>query len=256
MTHCIDNPSSCGFPDASNTGVPAGTNLTVVNGDMTVNGSGTTLTGLDVRGCIRVTATNVTIRNSKVTCLTAVYGIVYVTTATGLVDHVQVSCGNRGGSATGIGEDSYSGTLTTNAINVSGCENGWDIDTKTTVTNSWCHDLFDGSGNHTDCIQGIMETNVTFQHNTLDARGDTTSAIEADGQDGQVKAHLHVLDNLLNGGAFTLYCPGRSTATDTVVTNNRFGPDHAFGFSVSCAKPTVTWSGNVRDVDGSNLPAA
>ena len=33
---CMPKPSACGFPDATNTGVPPGTPLTVVNGTVTL----------------------------------------------------------------------------------------------------------------------------------------------------------------------------------------------------------------------------
>jgi hypothetical protein len=65
---CLANPHVCGFPDATNTGVPAGTALTVVTGNVVLSTLGMTYQGKDVRGCITVTAPNVTIKNVKVTC--------------------------------------------------------------------------------------------------------------------------------------------------------------------------------------------
>src|SRR2546427_3410110 len=54
------------YPDATNTGVPAGTALTVVNGDVTISTAGMIYENKDVRGCITVNAANVIIRKSKV----------------------------------------------------------------------------------------------------------------------------------------------------------------------------------------------
>jgi len=53
-------------PVASNTGVPAGTVLTVHNGDMTISTPGTVLDSLDIHGRVSVTAANVTIKRCRV----------------------------------------------------------------------------------------------------------------------------------------------------------------------------------------------
>jgi hypothetical protein len=42
-----------------------------------------------------------------------------------------------------------------------------------------------------------------------------------------------------------LYCP--TTTVNFVVTNNRLYYFDAYGYSVHCAQPAVTWSGNVND---------
>jgi len=49
---------------AGSVGVPAGTALTVHDGDLTITTPGTVIDGLDVRGFVRVKAANVVIRNS------------------------------------------------------------------------------------------------------------------------------------------------------------------------------------------------
>ncbi len=53
-------------PTTSNTGVPAGTNLTTVNGDIVVTAAGTLVENKEVIGFIKVKAANVTIRNCYV----------------------------------------------------------------------------------------------------------------------------------------------------------------------------------------------
>jgi hypothetical protein len=57
-------PPSGGPPGDANTGVPAGTQLTVYDGNLTITVAGTVIDGLDVRGFVRVRAANVVIRNS------------------------------------------------------------------------------------------------------------------------------------------------------------------------------------------------
>lgn len=53
-------------PGPSTTGVPAGTRLTRHDGDLTISKKGTVVDGLDVRGLVKITADDVTIRNSVV----------------------------------------------------------------------------------------------------------------------------------------------------------------------------------------------
>jgi hypothetical protein len=55
-----------GKPNASNTGVPTGTELVVRHGDIYVTEGGTVLDGLDIRGHVIVKAANVVIKNSIV----------------------------------------------------------------------------------------------------------------------------------------------------------------------------------------------
>jgi len=58
-------------PGPGNTGVPAGTPLTVVTGDQTYSTAGQVVTGLDIHGFVKVTARNVTIRDSVIYSITA-----------------------------------------------------------------------------------------------------------------------------------------------------------------------------------------
>ena len=61
------SPSPPRFPDASNTGVPAGTTLVGYSGPTTISTPGTVIDGRTL-GCVRVTAPGVVIRNSRLSC--------------------------------------------------------------------------------------------------------------------------------------------------------------------------------------------
>ena len=63
---CAGSPSSCGYPDGSNTGIPAGVALKASR-SVTADKPGQVIDGLDITGEINVTAPNVTIRNTRVT---------------------------------------------------------------------------------------------------------------------------------------------------------------------------------------------
>lgn len=59
-------PPTSGRPDGGSTGVPSGIKLKVHEGDLTITEKGTVVDGLDVRGAIRIKASDVTIKNTKV----------------------------------------------------------------------------------------------------------------------------------------------------------------------------------------------
>lgn len=220
---------------------------------MTLSTAGQIYADKDVHGCILVTAPNVVIMDVKVSC-TGNY-VIDVTsgssTASARIQDTTVDCSSNWGG-TGIGEHN----LTVLRVNVSNCVNGFDVDSNTTIQDTYCHDLTDEVVHpdaHTDCVQGIMTHDVTIEHNTLIAGHFTTSAVG-----GGVAGVRWVVDNnLLDGGAAAVYCNGGTAGVGSQVTNNRFGsngwdyPTYAF----FCNQPNVAWSGNVRDAAGTALAA-
>jgi hypothetical protein len=65
---CFATPGKCGFPDPAfgNVGVPAGTKMVEVKGNVEADEEGVTLKDLNVRGTIVVSANKVTIEDSRV----------------------------------------------------------------------------------------------------------------------------------------------------------------------------------------------
>jgi hypothetical protein len=250
-------PSS-GFPNASNTGA-RGT-LTAVQGNVTLSTAGQVYEGRDVSGCITVTAPNVTIRNVKVTC-GQFWGINYQGQGGGrmLVEDTTVVCtGFNAGRS--IGDSNY----TTRRVNVTGCADGWNADHDVLIEDSYCHDQpseLDSSGHdnglHVDCIQGVQTSNVTIRHNTLIAPFYATSAIGGCCIPGAtVRTNWQVVNNLLDGGGFTIYCFRAGTEVNSIVSGNRFGPggwNHSY--ADDCNDGGLVWTGNVRDATGASLPA-
>lgn len=55
------------FPNASNTGIPAGTNLTNYSGSCTITAANTTIDAKNINCSLIIRASNVTIKNSKIT---------------------------------------------------------------------------------------------------------------------------------------------------------------------------------------------
>lgn len=246
-TNCIANPARCGFPDATNTGVPAGTQLTAVNGDLTITTANTVVTGKDVNGCIVVKASNVVIRNSRVNCPfnSAIRG-----TGIALVEDTEVICGPNG--FTGI-----SSALVIRRVHIRGCENGLDAINGMLVEDTYIHDLNGCCGNHTDGMQIDQVGGVVVRHNTV-VGGPLpagNAAITLWDEASGVQTHdLLITGNLLAGGGYTLRCGRYGTAVNVVVSGNRFVAG-AYGYAWGCDAGGEVWSGNIDDA-GRTLKAA
>lgn len=252
--NCLANLAGCGLPYAGNTGVPAGTALTVVNGNVTLSTPGQVYEGKDVRGCVRVTAANVTIRNSRITCGGVEAGGDYVrirSSSTGLtVTDTEVNCGDNFGI--GIG----SANFTAVRVNVHHCENGFDVSSpgNVVVRDSYVHDLWAENGAHADGMQwGEGASNITIDHNTIVNENGQTSAIIMWDESGAQNNNVLITRSLLAGGGYTLYCGRFGSSSNVVITNNRFSPGQ-YKYADSCVAPHVTtWSGNVLDSTGQSI---
>jgi len=212
--NCAAKPSACGFPDGANTGVPAGTGLTVVSGDLRITQAGAVVDGKDIRGCVDVRAPKVTIRRSRITC-TSLYGIASFTESYQggglLVEDVEIDCHNSNTTAVG----SYG--LTARRLNIHGCENGFDVDTDVTVVDSYMHNFYEGATGHADGVQLAIGARLVVRHNTILQDIGTSALIS----NGTTNSDVLLAGNLLAGGAYTLYCPKVGGAAYRVV-DNRF----------------------------------
>jgi hypothetical protein len=240
-TGCQANPSRCGYPDKTNTGVPAGTTLTKVNGDMTIDTPNAVVDGKDIAGCVNVTAPGVTIKRSKITCNSflaiSVAGSARTAGAARLsVQDVEVVCG---GNTTAIGD----ANVTVQRAYLHGCENGFDLDRDGTVQDTYITDIVEVNGGHGDGMQFAgTPTNIVVTHNTIIVK-EVTSALNWTGQ----TVSFHAENNLLAGGAYTVYCPRVAVPAGAFkVINNRFG-DFTFGHADSCDETGVVFTGNFED---------
>jgi hypothetical protein len=212
--NCSPQPSACGFPDATNTGVPAGTGLAVINGNLSISQVDAVVEGKDIRGCVEVKAPHVTIRRSKVTCTDFIAITSFAESYRGgglLVEDVEIDCKRTNG--TGIGSYGF----TARRLHIHGCENGFDIDNTATVVDSYIHDLYEGATGHADGIQLAGGAHIVISHNTIFNPGGTSAIISHPTANSDVL----VTGNLLGGGAYTLYCP-RDSSTAYRVLDNRF----------------------------------
>lgn len=251
-----------GYPDASTTGVPAGTVLTTVNGNLTVTTANAVVDAKNVKGCIEVRAPGVVIKRTKVSCgsfeAVAYFDTGFTPVAPLTIQDSEIDCRNRVGR-TAVGE----ANLVALRLNIHGCENGFDLNQHITIQDSYIHDLANTSSSHTDGIQfahyldgcGTCEVNhardITITHNTIYANAGTSSIISNPSDD----VDIVVQNNLLAGGAFSLYCPYDGVGVNYQVLDNHFSTVFyptvgAFGPWTGCEDESVV-TGNVYH-DGPN----
>jgi hypothetical protein len=229
--------------------------LTAYTGPSTISTPGTVIDSKSM-GCIRVTVPGVVIRRSKISC-SGGYAVMsrdgdYSGTSL-LIEDTDIDC--KGGPGTAVGE----ANITIRRVDISGCENGGDINQNWIVEDSYIHDLYNGGSSHTDGLQfasGHFEDgrlvpaslNVTIRRNTIFGMGangsfGTSAIISNRGGDRNVL----IEGNLLAGGAVAIYCEQGAKGINYRVLNNafsrRFGPKVGFyGISTDCRDETQ--SGN------------
>jgi chitodextrinase len=245
--------SACGYPDATNTGVPVGitlTNQTTNDSCLVVSTDNTVINALHITGCIDVEANNITIQNSEVTGTTGIWwAIKYGATnpnVTGLkVLHVKVnSIPGQGPAAEGAYPYGISaqgtGSLEVGYSNISGFKDCIDV-AQGYIHDNWIHDMY---------VWGApVGTSLLIKHNTVtDIILDSTAAIFM--REGLRIHDVTVQDNWLAGGSYTLY-GGGTDARNIQALNNKFSTEIApnggqYG-PISYWSTTNTgnvWSGN------------
>jgi hypothetical protein len=253
MRRCSASPGE--FPNASNTGVPAGTNLTAYTGPNPVTTDGTVIAGKEIDECLEILAEDVIIRNSLLTCA-AYHEDDGVPKSAFLIEDSEIECAGTTAS-TGLSEADF----TARRVEIRSCENGASINRDVLIEDSWIHDLEnrftdpheDGvqlsfghfeNGNTSTVIDGAE--NVTLRHNTIeginqdDSQG--TSAIISNPDDG-FDVNILIAENLLVGGGTTHYCPRPGQGTKYQVIDNHYDRAPGYGLDDDCGDETH--SGNV-----------
>ena len=227
----VDPASAASRAGASSTGVPAGTRLTP-SGPITVREDGAVIEGLDVDGCVRVEAKDVTIRSSRVRCSSPVGQVAVAVGDDGdrlTLQDVEVD--GLGTSAVCVGWSRY----TLLRVNVHGCADGIRFGHRVTIEDSWVHDLVRIRTLHSDAVQTTSATDVVIRGNTLDANntalGDYHNSAIMMGSEtgGQKVERVLIEDNHLDGGNYTLNVRGDIDATDVVIRDNTFGTSSRYG---------------------------
>jgi hypothetical protein len=282
LTNCAATPTSCSYPAAANTGVLSGTILKSVpsqvssgpgwyynaaGNDVIVNVNGTVLSGLYIPYNLVINASNVTVKNVQVVT-NAAFGISLTHTTGVTIENSTISGQDATTGRVGSAIDDVYGDSTGMVIknnNISYFKTAVQISTGL-VDSNYIHDPGYITGDHTNgfYVNGGTQP-LTISNNTIFDSLGQTDAINLDaGSTGVPVANKTVTNNLLAGGAYTIYggTALNNPTSNIVIKGNRFGQIYyplsgQYG-PVAYFDPTGAgnvWSGNVWDTTGQAVPS-
>jgi hypothetical protein len=208
---------------------------------MTISTAGKVVSGLNVKGCINVTAANVVIRKSKIACTSGTYAVRTESGATNLlIEDVEIDGGGQT-SAT-VCCDNY----TIRRANIYNTIDGPRLGSNTTVVDSWIHSLTRASGSHNDVLQTTGAVNIVVRHNRLEAYNPATNdpfnaAIMLGSTTGPVVRNLVFEGNYCNGGNYTVGIRTDLNASGIVFRANAFGTNYRYGVVAHPDLAGITW---------------
>lgn len=212
--------ASGGFPNASNTGVPAGTSLTKYNGTYVVTQDNAVISNLEIHGNVVIQADNVTMKNVKVVA-SAYHAVQVATGATGFTLQDSEIDG------TGTTSNGIYGQGTFLRNDISGVENGITVDGNSKISGNYIHSLLNTGSPHYDGIEVNSGSNIEITGNTVVVDHTQTSAIMLDNYFGGL-SNITVDGNRLVGGGYTVYLDdsfsgGPVDDASIRITNNQVG---------------------------------
>jgi len=231
------------WPDATTTGVPAGTTLTP-SGSINTSSNGQVIDSMEVTGAIIVNHANVTISKCKVNAASVFRGILHNSGDGLAVTDTEVF------DAVADGVNSTSGASATfTRLHIHDCDDNIKRGANTDLFDSYIHGYIITGGSHNDGLQISDGSNMITDGNRIDGpyQGQTSAMI--------VKADFGLIDNVtitnnrLSGGAYTLYVrKGTSFATPTnvTITGNTFEKESFVFGAFSFDTPTATWVWNTN----------
>jgi hypothetical protein len=216
-TTTTTTPESPPFPNAANTGVPAGTALTFLGGDdYQTQKAGEEI---DARrlNALYVNHPNVVVKNSQID--TAIW------VQSGSLTIERSTIGPECGGEKWLSESIRGSNYTAVAVKVRGHENGFSAGGQNITIRDSFVDICGHGEAHSDGIQDYPGgNNIVFEHNTVDLLDEVgqNAAININmGDQGStcVSNNVRIANNLVRGGGYGLtLCP---TNTGWEVTGNR-----------------------------------
>ena len=263
ITSATTTPApSAGFPDASNTGVPAGVALSNYTGPCTITAASTVISGKLIGCDLIIKAANVSVTDSRINGR-------LLSNTSGASVTVQDSEINGGNQET-FPSVSYQ-NLTLRRVEVTGGQHSVQCSANCTVADSWLHNQYIGAGStgHVNAFISNGGSGFTLTHNTLHCTvqptgtgGGCTADASLFGDFGSIsnaKFDGNLFKANSTGAGYCLqagYNPGKSfpNPTGVVITNNVFerGTNGKCGIygAVTAFKadaPGDVWSGNTFD---------
>lgn len=206
--------------NSANSGVEAGVTLTN-SGDVTISSSGTTLENKNINGCLRINASNVTVRNTKIANCGGIAAVDIDSGLTGVVlEHIDVLAAGQSRYSVNIySESGY--TLRNSELSESVDGLMMNGGGGHVIERNYFHDIHIVGDSHSDLIQATRGNNITIKENKLIYKRQATSAII-------IKADLGPLDTVLiannysSGGSWNMYCSNGNFGkiTNCVVRDN------------------------------------
>ncbi len=276
LTDCAAVPSECGFPDATNTGVPDEARLRIVPDDLTegdgwqvaadggrieVDQNGAVLENIETDLPVEVAANGVTVRDCRIRASGDTAGVGLRGAAGTTIENNEIGP-LQGAPRLKYGVQDVDGDATGTRIVANEIfRTGTGIAVhEGAVLDNYLHDLEAQGDDH---VNGVVSNGSTIpmeiRGNTILNPLDQTDAI-ALFQDFGLEANRVVADNLLAGGSYTIYAGGRAggdLSSNIVIENNRFSrlffPDGGtFGPATSFdgTGEGNIWSGNIWDDTG------
>jgi hypothetical protein len=231
--------AASGFPDASNTGVPAGTSLTK-SGSVTVTRNGAVIDALDVNGSIQVQADNVTIKRTRVSNPRGM-AIYLAEGHTGLViEDVELDGSGNGDGTSAVGYANF----TMRRVHIHDFGEGPAANGNVLIEDSYMHDFgnYISQGAHQDGIQMEWGDNMTIRHNTILMNVDGANA--AVWVSGNSHSNVTISNNLLAGATYTIGLGNQATAVNNKIST-RFYPKGGYYGPFTYAEGSSTRTGNV-----------
>lgn len=190
-------PPATGWPNASNTGVPAGVTLTAYTGPCTITVANTVIDSKTVNCTLSIRANNVTIRNSRINGSIengtgAQPSRSFTVTDSDIINAV---------NTTGIGESYFTATR----VDISGGNRGANCFTDCTVRDSYIHGNRITGTTHASGLRAGM--NTTYIHNYLICTvGGNCSADLTGYADFSPTHHWTITNNFFGGVTDAQWC--------------------------------------------------
>jgi hypothetical protein len=243
------------WPGPATTGVPPGTALKE-SGSLNLRTDGEIVTGLNITGCVNVYARNVRITKSKINCSSPTFAIRTLESTVNLVvEDVEINSSNRNSAAV------CCGNYTLRRLNIHHMIDGPRLGDRSTVVDSWIHDLFRTPVSHNDTLQTTAGSDMVVRHNRLDAYKPSTkdpmnACLMIGSTTGPTVRNLLVEDNYCAGGNFSIGIRPDLVASNIVIRNNTFGRDCRYGVVSRASYPGISWdrSSNVWFDTGRPVP--
>jgi hypothetical protein len=241
------------YPSPACTGVPTGTSLTAVNGDLEIRTAGQVISGRKVTGSVVVLASNVVIKNSEI------HGEIKNPSGQHFtLEDSTVGPPSGCSSAAAVGDENYSARR----VRIRNFGDGFRVSGNNILIEDSFLSLCSNPGDHGDGIQGYFAgTGVTIRHNTIDQRNAVDFTAPIFFADHSKAATIK--DNLVMGGVWSLYITYQTDEEipDTgpwVITGNRIVENTGFYGDINlsglkCSTSTISDNRLVKIDSGYNI---